>query len=202
MFQEIPANKRSVWMRKPILGIGSNDADYLTEYVLDNIRFRCPYYQTWLHMLSRCYSSKYQTRQLSYLNCTVCAEWLLFSNFKAWMILQDWKDKQLDKDLITRGNKIYSPETCIFISQDINALLTSCKRNKGDFPTGVSLYKPSGKYSAKINMYGKRKHLGYYLTEDEAYQVYKIFKTAHIRAIALEQTDDRLKQSMLQYIVE
>ena len=75
---------------KLVSGVGINDADYeVQKYtVVSGKRKRiwiCPYYITWTHMLQRCYSEKSQLKHPTYKGCTVCDEWLIFSNFKTWM---------------------------------------------------------------------------------------------------------------------
>lgn len=187
---------------KLVYGIGVNDADYCINPTIDGKQVRCKYYQTWRGMLERCYDSKYQTKEPTYTGCTVCEEWLTFSNFKKWMETQDWVGKCLDKDILIQGNKIYSPDTCIFVSSSINNLFTKSDAARGKYKIGVSFKKENDKFLAQCNINGKPKYLGLFLTEEEAYKTYKIFKTAHIRTLALEQTDERLKQAMLQYVVE
>lgn len=187
---------------KLIYGVGINDADYCTKPSVSGKRVICKYYQTWYSMLQRCYSSKSQAKRPTYIGCTVCEEWLTFSNFKKWMETQDWEGKQLDKDILIQGNKVYSPETCIFVTDAINLLFIKSDAARGEYKLGVSFKKENGKYQAQCKMNGKVKHLGYYLTEDEAYIAYKVFKIVHIRSIAIEQTDERLKQAMLNYVVE
>jgi hypothetical protein len=186
---------------KLVCGIGINNADYCIKPTINGKRVMCYYYSTWKNMLKRCYDSKYQTKYTTYIGCSVCEEWLTFSNFKAWMEIQDWVDKQLDKDILIQNNKVYSPETCIFVTNEINNLFTKSDAARGEYKIGVYFHKRDGKFVAKCNVNGKQKHIGYYLTEEEAYQAYKVFKTAYIRNIALEQTDERLKQAMLNYIV-
>ena len=187
---------------KLIYGIGFNDADYCTNPTVNGRRNECKYYRAWCNMLQRCYDPKYQAKHPTYIDCTVCENWLTFSNFKAWMLTQSWNDKQLDKDILGQYSKIYSPETCIFVTKAINTLFTKCDSSRGQYKLGVYFNKERGKYQAKCSINNKKKHLGYFLTEEEAYQVYKIFKTSHIRSIALEQSDERLKLAMLNYIVE
>jgi hypothetical protein len=187
---------------KLVFGVGINDADYCVIPTVNGKRIHCKYYITWYSMIQRCYDSKYQTKYTTYIGCIVCEEWLTFSNFKKWMETQDFKDKQLDKDILIQGNKVYSPNTCIFVTGAINKLFVKNDANRGQYKLGVYFDKTNGKFKAHCQVSGKQKNLGYYLTEEEAYQAYKIFKQAHIRNIALEQTDERLKEAMLKYVVE
>ena len=188
--------------RKLVLGIGINDSDYNTQPIINGKQVRCKYYNTWTNMLKRCYDPKYQAKHHTYIGCTVTEEWLIFSNFKAWMETQDYEGKQLDKDILVRGNRIYSPNTCIFVSNTINLLFTKSDAARGEYKIGVSFKKENGKYLAQCQVNSKTKYLGLFLTEEEAYQTYKIFKTSHIRTIALEQSDSRLREAMLNYVVE
>ena len=95
-------------------------------------------YSVWLSMLTRCYNSRFLKNNETYIGCEVCDEWLEFQNFAEWFH-QNYKDGyQLDKDLLTKGNKIYSPETCCFVPQEINLLLVRRQNRRGKYPIGVS----------------------------------------------------------------
>ena len=103
--------------RKTVYGIGINDADYPISITEDyHTTWRCPYYSVWSNMLKRCYDKSTQQKQKSYMTITVCEEWHTFSTFRLWMKTQDWKNKQIDKDLIVLSSKFYSPLTCCFIT--------------------------------------------------------------------------------------
>jgi len=195
-FIEIPANAMSLAMRRKVHGVGTNDARYATEVRNGSRSNRCPYYVKWASMLQRCYSEKYATKNPTYINCIVCDEWLTFSNFKKWMKKQDWAGKQLDKDLLVLSNKIYSPETCIFVSQHINDLLLDCGSRSGKYPQGVSYYKRDGSYEVKCRVEHSSRFLGRYPTICEAKLVYKKAKAKEIRRIAELQADSRLKKAL------
>lgn len=183
-------------MRSPLLGVGINDAPYMTEMIVNNKRIKCPFYQKWSHMITRCYCEKYLSKKLTYKGCSITKEWLLFSNFKKWMIKQEWKGKELDKDLLVQGNKIYSPETCLMVTREINLLISDNLAAKGKYPTGVHLKKKNNKFQARCSVDGIRKSLGYYDTAQEAELVYKEFKSKLILEAALKQQEP-LKSALI-----
>lgn len=160
---------------KLVLNVGINDADYsVTKEERINgkrtVTWRCPYYVRWYNLISRCYSTAALNKRPLYGDCTVCDDWLIFSNFKSWMITQDWENKQLDKDLKILGNKIYSPDTCLFISDDLNRFLNENESNRGDYPIGVS-----AKYG-KFTSYVSNKYISYHDTPEAAHESWLINK--------------------------
>lgn len=183
--------------RKIIYGVGINDANYVTQPTVNGKLLICHFYKTWRTMLARCYSSKYHKTHPTYIGCAVCSAWLVFSKFKEWMIRQDFKDKQLDKDILIHGNKIYSPSTCIFVRSNINNLLIYSESNKGQYSTGVYFNRQAKKFQAACRNRGKIKFLGRFNTEQEAHQAYLKYKKQVIIEVALEQDDIRLKDALL-----
>lgn len=178
--------------RKPIFSIGINDACYPIE--------NCPYYSRWHSMLRRCYSKRYQERKPTYLGCTVCEEWLIFSNFKSWMEQQDWKGKQLDKDLLVKGNKIYSPSLCIFVSGKVNSYLAIHSKNKDELPLGVTENKRTqGRsfYAQGSNGSGEKLHLGTFKNPIDAHFCWMKNKIAVGNRLLSEEKDERVKTILL-----
>lgn len=188
---------------KKIFGIGVNDADYsvykyeLIEGVWKSV-WICPFYVKWKDMFKRCYDAKYHAK-INYTDCYVTPEWHYFMQFKSWMKTQDWEGKELDKDLLFPGNKIYSPETCVFIDRKINKFLTERRSSRGDLPIGVSLDKRTGRFAAKCSDFvsGKRKHLGIHDTPEEAYRAWLAFKLSQAYVLAREQTDLRVTAALI-----
>lgn len=121
---------------KKVCGVGINDADYATQGrdKITGKRWWCPYYSRWHSMIKRCYSEKYQEKNPTYKGCAVCEEWLYFSNFKRWVEEQDWKGKHLDKDFLVEGNKVYGPDTCVFMDGSLNTFTTLRAALRGDYP--------------------------------------------------------------------
>ena len=159
----------------------------------------CPYYSRWKAMMWRCYNSTYQKQHPTYNDCTVDLRWHEFSNFKQWMERQNWKGMQLDKDLLIHGNKIYSPEACLFVPAYVNTLLCNQLANRGKYPQGVSLSAKTMKFRAEVKINGKCKYLGCYETAREAEIVYWREKLTNVVEIALKQEDERLKMSLLRW---
>ena len=201
MFQEFPASAKSLASRKLVRGVGVNDSDYKTMMVLNGKQIVCPFYRKWLDMIERCYSASFQEKAPTYIGCSVCDGWLVFTTFKLWMIKQDWQGKQLDKDILFQGNKIYSPESCLFVSRQINSMLLDSKSIRGEHPIGVHFNKSTGKYVSKVGLGAKQKYLGVFDTPKEASEAYKIAKYAHIKEVALNQTEP-LRSALLNYKIK
>lgn len=197
-FEEIAANSKSLRQRKPLFGVGINDASYIVRVEVNGKFIVCPFYVRWTKMLERCYSEKYQLRMPTYINCSVCDEWLIFSNFKLWMQGQDWRGNELDKDLLVQGNKIYSPERCLFVPSQVNTLLLDCGSRKGKYPQGVYFDKVRGLYSTTASVSGRNKFLGRFATPEEASNAYKLAKYKIIKDVALSQPEP-IKSALLKF---
>ena len=195
-------------MRKLSYGIAINDADYaVTKFEttgwVDGKRKQkqvwvCPFYSTWQGMLERCFSGRTKERQPTYKDVTCCEEWLVFSNFKQWMEQQDWVGKQLDKDIIRLENKVYSPETCAFVSQTTNSFVLARDAARGEHPLGVYWNKKAGKLRAKCkNPFTKKsEHLGYFNTPKEAHEAWRKRKHELAQLVAATESDPRVVEAL------
>ena len=159
-------------IKKLVQGHGLND---VTEKVAGT-----PAYIKWADMLKRCYSTNYHAKYPTYLGCIVSEEWLTFSNFKSWFDEHNIVGMHLDKDLLVKDNKVYSADTCIFVSPQINTLMNDRANDRGDLPIGVHLHE-CGKYQAQLNIKGKRKKLGHYTHPEQAYNQYLYSKIEYIQ---------------------
>lgn len=143
-------------------------------------------YTTWRNMMARCYSATYQKRWSTYIGCSVCDEWLLFSNFKKFYDLNYRENFHLDKDLLVDGNKIYSPSTCIFVPLYINNLFTDRGGKRGKYPIGVSYEaKARNKYKACISIDSVIIHLGMFPDVETAHLAWLTAKREYIRTTAI-----------------
>ena len=116
----------------------------------------------------------------------------------------------LDKDILVKGNKVYSPETCIFVPKTINSLFTKRQNDRGESVIGTSLTQ-NGKYRAYCSLInpktGKSKyeHLGCYETQEKAFEVYKYYKERNIKEVAdyyKDKIPQKLYDALYNYEVE
>lgn len=179
----------------------------------------CKEYNTWKNMLARCFDAKHKEKRPAYQDVTCCEEWLLYDNFYEWLHNQENFDKWLngehwclDKDILLKGNKIYSPETCCLVPNRINVLFTKSNSCRGKYPIGV--HKFGDKYRASISNFDENtnkkttKHLGYYNNSKEAFYFgYKPEKEKDIKQIAQEEYNKNnitkeCYEAMMNYKVE
>ena len=165
-----------------VYGVGINDIEYNVSEDKE--------YRMWQKMLSRCFDEKTKQRQPSYIGVSCCESWLYLSKFikdirsldnHEMAMSESW---ELDKDILVKGNKVYSPETCCFVPEEINKLLVSRSRFRGHQPIGVTLIKGASRYRAQLSVNGKQIHLGRFGSAEDAFNCYKKAKEARITQVA------------------
>ena len=170
-------------------------------------------YDLWQSMLQRCYSDVYKKKRPTYEGCK-CSE-----NFKSYEYFYKWCHEQvgfgvdgngnsfqLDKDLLIKGNKVYSESTCVFIPQEINSLLTKCTTSRGEHLIGVYWHKKGKAFTSMVSKNkGRHEHLGLFNTELEAFNAYKEAKEYFIKEQANKwkgKIDNRAYDALMSYKVE
>lgn len=163
-----------------VYGVGINDADYTVSHKTrvgnkTKLIWVCPFYHCWKEMLKRGYSESFKKVRPSYIGVEVCKEWHTFSTFKAWMEKQDWEGKHLDKDVLVKGCKLYSPETCVFVDPWVNSFITEDRRSTAGTMTGAYYRKDMNKYRAHCHngFSEKQEHLGFFSKEIDAHLAWK-----------------------------
>ena len=165
-------------------------------------------YTLWVGMLQRCYSDTYQKKHPTYIGCEVSDNFLHYEYFYDWCQKQVGFGKcgfQLDKDLLTKGNKVYSEDSCVFIPSEINTVLIKSTASRGEYLIGVSWHKTKKAFIAMVSK-NKRKqeYLGSFKTEIEAFNAYKTAKELYIKEVANKfksQIDDRAYNALMNYEV-
>ena len=166
-------------------------------------------YVLWCSMLKRCYSTILKKKYPTYEGCEVS------DNFKSYEYFYEWCNEQigfnnegwhLDKDLLIRGNKVYSENTCVFIPKEINSMLIKCTASRGKYLIGVCWSNSNKAFVAQVNKNkGKQRYLGLFKTEIEAFNAYKQAKENFIKEQAdkwKSQIDDRAYEALMNYQVE
>lgn len=171
---------------------------------------KSPAYRTWHNMIKRCYDPSIHEGHPTYKECLVCEEWHCFATFEEWFNkacrYEDWC---LDKDILVKGNKIYSPETCCFVPNEINTLFTKRQKHRGKTPIGVHYCKPQRRfkecYKAFLTKGKENGYIGTFATPEEAFNAYKVAKEAWIKEVAdkwKDQLDPKVYKAMCEYQVE
>lgn len=201
-----PAKRKQGKKEKLICGIGKNDSlEPVVEYgIVDGkkkMTWKCQIYSSWYRMFDRCYGATCKARSPSYWDCSVHESWHRFSVFREWMLCQDWEGKQLDKDLLKKGNRVYSAETCLFVSPQVNQFLTERGADRGPYPIGVTLAVSRGnKFEAKCHnpFTVKQEVVGRFTCPIQAHEAWQNRKHEHAVAMAAIQDDPRISKALIE----
>lgn len=163
-------------------------------------------YGVWAGMLARCYSLSYQVKKPSYIGCSVDVKFLRYSCFDKWANMQVGFHQrfQLDKDLLVKRNKIYCPETCVFLPLEVNMALVTQKRSRGELPIGVRRDKGGG-YAAQVYCSGVNTYSRLVGSREEAFELYREMKCKELQRLAEKfkrELDRRAYIALVNYKVE
>ena len=164
-------------------------------------------YQVWCSMLQRCYSPRTEYMKRNYKDCEVSDYFKIFPQFLEW-----WKmksegisiDLQLDKDILIKGNRLYSETTCTLVPRDVNMLLIKRDKARGKYPIGVTYCKNTKRYKAQFSKFNIITHLGFYDDIECAFLAYKQAKEDYIKEVANKFKDvieDKVYEILMEYEV-
>lgn len=164
-------------------------------------------YKTWNHIMERCYSEEYHSKYETYKGCEICEQWHNFQNFAEWYNENYYEVEgermELDKDILCKGNKVYSPDNCVFVPQGVNSLFIRANKLRGDLPIGVT--RNRGRLMVSFSKYGKQQVIYGFNNPIEAFNTYKRHKEQYIKEVAecyKPHIPTRLYEAMLRYEVE
>ena len=198
------------------LGIDKNGNIPKTAELKDGKYVITQEYIKWMCMLQRSFDNKLKEKYSTYKDVSCCSRWLCFANFLEDLeILKNeynWAENEklnLDKDILNKGNKIYSLENCMLVPDYVNSLFIKRDARRGNCAIGVSYHKQSKKYQASCRVNGKKTGLGLYNTIEQAFNAYKIAKENEIKRVADDcvlkgyiTQDSRLYKAMINYQVK
>ena len=166
-------------------------------------------YETWKGMMRRCYDEKRKSIRVTYRDCKVCEKWHNYQNFGDWFDENyyevDGEKMDLDKDILFKRNKIYSPDTCVFVPHNINALFIKSDSSRGEYPIGVYFDKKSNRFRAQCSKIEERVCIGWRDDVEGAFALYKEYKEEYIKYVAEKyktKIPQKLYKAMCNYIVE
>lgn len=185
---------------KKVYGVGINDFDGCINEEKGKHMLS---YRYWRAMIQRCYDEKFLKNHNTYVGCCVCDEWLFFSNFKKWFDKNYVENYELDKDILVKGNKEYSPEKCCFVPHKINSIILGANSVRGGLPIGVSIH--NGKFVATHHAsktWGKS-----YSTKEDAFKAYKQAKEGYLKKVAKEyynvgKIDKKVYDALMNYKID
>ena len=183
--------KRAGSNKKCIQGFGINDVEFATSITIDGKRYKHPAYVDWISMFSRCFTNKCKVKYPTYIDVTCCEEWLKFSKFLSWWEMNYTVGYSLDKDLLIRGNKIYSPTTSLFITVEVNSFLNSRCNDRGNLPLGVT--SNGNKFRARVNIGNEEVNLGSFSTKEEAHKAWQQSKLKRAKELKQEYNLEQLQ---------
>ena len=175
---------------------------------VDSCGNRLKEYQVWKGMLERCYSDKFQAKKPTYKGCIVSENFVCYPYFKKWCNKQIGFDQvgwHLDKDILSKGNKVYSEDTCCFVPQEINSLLVRSNATRGKYPLGVSYLTRLGMFEASVSLGGRNKRIGRFYNAQEAFYAYKEVKESYIKEVAnkwKDKIDPRVYNALMSWNIE
>lgn len=182
---------------KLVYGVGHFDANYVT-HISEKVngkfvtKWKCPYYHKWMEMLRRCYSESFKSKRPNYVGCSVHPDWHSFSKFKtdieylAQLCGTTIEDSVLDKDLIIKGNTVYSKDTCLLVDLCLNVCLNAGghKYKNSDLPIGVSKMKGNRVRPYVTQLEIENKLVSFYfhdiLSAHQQWQRHKIERLIHL----------------------
>lgn len=165
-------------------------------------------YRKWESMIDRVYGRDCKVDDKNpYHDVYISEDFRWFKTFKDWCNKQIGFNNEgwaLDKDILVKGNKLYSPEACCFVPAELNSLLVNNRAVRGSFPVGVYYDKSRNNFQAYVRVNGERKSLGRHGTVEEAFYAYKKAKEDYIKEVAKkwkDQIDTRVYDALMNYEV-
>lgn len=214
----IYANFKSGSVRNPycpsIYGIGITGCKYPTKTKTNDRPTK--EYSIWRSILERSFVEKIKEKQPTYKDVSCCSEWINFENFYEWLHSQPnfnkWYEGNrwaVDKDILHKGNKVYSPENCCLVPINVNCLFLKRESERGKYPIGVRYKDDDGFLASCHNPFTNRnEQIGSYSTPENAFYFgYKPYKEDIIKRVAqIEYDKDNITKecydAMMNYVVE
>lgn len=187
------------------------NGQWIATYRQDGMCFHTLSFCYWSRLQQRCKKGVTQRNSPTYTECS--------NGFKDYQDFAGWCQEQmgygnkensgkfwhLDKDILVKGNKVYSRNTCCFVPKYLNTLLQKREAMRGEYPIGV--YKDGDYYVGRLGrllLYDDslRKR---FKSPEQAFLFYKEQKEKYIKEVAdfyRDQVDPRVYEALYKYEVD
>lgn len=161
-------------------------------------------YDAWSNMIRRCYQESIIKNNESYRGCKVCDEWHEFTNFAEWYYRNtpdNGNKYHLDKDILSGSGKVYSPETCLMVTRDVNNFFLDSAKTRWRYMIGVHFDKQTGRFRAACRGVSivDRSILGRFESELDAHMAWRAVKSRCAYALAMSQDRAEVKNAILEW---
>lgn len=155
-------------------------------------------------MFNRVFGKSALKHRETYRDCNIDEHFHNFQVFAEWCNKQvgfsedGW---QLDKDILIKGNRTYSPMACVFVPNAINCIFAAGTKND-TLPKGVYWKPKRACYVSAVSVDNKFKHLGYFNTIDDAKAAYdkaKIDEVCRVAEKYRSRIDKRVYEILLNF---
>lgn len=179
--------KSSKDRKRLVLGVGYNDAPYKSQAYIDGVSVICPAYLCWSNLLKRRYSEPWLSAGKAYRGVTISDEWLSFSSFRDWWLVNQVDGWQIDKDILSNKNH-YGKDECIFVPRWLNNFIEQREAGRGEFMIGVTYIKDRCRFQSRCrNPHTlKSETIGYFKNEIDAHLAWRERKLAHAKSLKCE----------------
>lgn len=141
----------------------------------------------WMSMLGRC-------ARTGHLKSEVCPEWKQFDKFCEWAKDKYFQGAALDKDILGKGGRLYSPDTTAFVTNSLNFWFKDGRWLQGRLvkPVKVGGYKRFKAVVCGVD-------LGTYLTEKYARKVSREYLADLLKEKAEAEPDARVRDVLCNF---
>lgn len=182
---------------------------WVKSYCNGKIQYETLSYARFKAMHKRCLVGGAEQRNYpKYIGCTTSEMFKDYQKFVDWSCNQVGYEKsiwQLDKDILIKGNKYYSEDTCVFVPPELNTLFIKADARRGLYPIGVSYHEEENKFVASCSLGNGVVRLGSFNSEYAAFLCYKENKERFIKTQANKwesYIDPRVYNALIKYEIE
>lgn len=201
---ELSEHLRSNFKKSPTRKNRVSDADYMVRTIVDGERVMCPAYSRWVEVMRRCLCQEHKKKNKTYMDVTIHDDWVSFMKFREWWLDNSVEGWHIDKDILVVGNRVYGPDTCIFVPRWLNNFIETRAGARNGVMIGACYHKDLGKYAGRCSnpITGKGEHLGLFVSEIDAHMAWlkRKLDLARLLKPSMDDIDERIYPNVVEII--